>query len=336
VQARIHALADYRLGRNVVIYAAGDSPDSDIYYWIAGASSAWDIMGAPTAQFWGLAQMGTLYGASTITALPTVDRTLSPESLGPPVIEWDTLSTGLTPGAAFTREPVSLKLSQGVNLWAIDNRAYNYTAGTGRLWTFCDCLSPTPQYKPPPPPSKEVLFAPPVVVSPRPDDLIPIFIADNSVGELTLQWKHNTAALAYEARVAADKGFNSIISENVIKPQRRAPSWTIADKRGFVPGKTYYWQVRVIQAATGEKDTGQWSEVSSFTIAENKPETTDTPPAVETSPPAAPISPAASDNNSSAGPPAADIYLAIYAVSGLLAGILITILVVSLISKNRR
>ena len=214
----------------------------------------------------------------------------------------------------------------------------------GRLWTFCDCLSPSPQYKPSPPPSKEVLFAPPVAVSPRPDDLIPIFIADNSVGEIILQWKHNTTAVAYEVRVAADKGFTNIITTNVIKPQRRAPSWTIADKKGFEPGKTYYWQVRVTQAATGEKGSGQWSEISSFTIAENKAKTELSPPvapgnkSTEPSQPDAPLPTVTSDNNSAAiaGFAVTEIYLWIYVVSGLLAGILITILVISLISKNRR
>lgn len=344
VKSGIHALSDYRLGRNVVIYAAGDSPDSDIYYWIAGAGTAWDAMGAPSTQFWGLAQMGTLYGVSRISALPTVDRTLSPESLGPPGIEWDTLGTGLAPGVVFTREPQSLKLSSGINLWAIDNRPYNYTVGTGRLWTYCDCLSPGPQYKPPPPLPKEVLFAPPVPVSPRPDDLIAIFIVDNSVGDITLQWKHNTTAIAYEVQVAGNKGFSGIIAENVIQPQRRAPSWTITDKKGFEPGKTYYWQVRVTQAVSGEKGSGPWSETAQFTIAENKAKNTVSPPvatdAISADPSKAvvPISPWASDNKSAAkaGLPAADIYVWIYAVSGLLAGILITILVIALINRNRR
>jgi hypothetical protein len=186
-----------------------------------------------------------------------------------------------------------------------------------------------------------VLFAPPVAVSPRPDDLIPIFIADNSVGEITLQWRHNTAALIYEARVAADRDFTDIIAENIIKPQRRAPSWTITDKQGFEPGKTYYWQVRVTQAATGEKGSGQWSEISSFTIAENKAKTTLNPPiapdnkSTGPSKPVIPPPPAPSDNSSKAGSAAADIYLAIYAVTGLLAGILITILVIPLISRKR-
>jgi hypothetical protein len=177
--------------------------------------------------------------------------------LGPPVIEWDTLSTGLAPGVAFTREPASLKLSAGVNLWAIDNRAYNYAAGSGRLWTFCDCLSPGPQYKPPLPPSREVPFTAPLPVSPRSDNTVPALIAEN---------KSKTAG-----------------SPNLL------------------------------EAVPGNKSP-------------------------EPSKPLAPLSPGSSDNNSAtqAGFPAADIYLGIYAVSGLLAGILITILVTSIISKNRR
>ena len=148
---RIHAIVDYRFSNAALIYAAGNAADSDIYYWFTGASHAWDIMGAPSTGFWGLAQMGTLYGAATVPGGSAVDRTLYPELLGPPIIEWSSLTTGLTAGVVFTREPVSLKLSEGVNLWAIDNRPYAYTAGTGRLWTFYDCLSPTPRYTLPPP-----------------------------------------------------------------------------------------------------------------------------------------------------------------------------------------
>ena len=158
----IHAIVDYRFQDVALIYAASDGADSDIYYWFIGASRDWDIMGAPSSSFWGLAQMGTLYGAAADPGGSAVDRTLYPETLGPPVIEWDSLTTGLPAGVAFTREPLSLKLSAGVNLWAIDDRAYDYTAGMGRLWTFCDCLSPTPRYSlPAPSPSyEEVIPAP--------------------------------------------------------------------------------------------------------------------------------------------------------------------------------
>ncbi|MDD5398410.1 MAG: hypothetical protein PHU70_04935 [Dehalococcoidia bacterium] len=166
----IHTVLDYRFSDAAVIYAAGDSANSDIYYWLIGYSRDWDIMGAPSAGFWGLAQMGTLYGASAAAGGSYVDRTLYPEALGPPVIEWDTLTSGLPAGVVFTREPSSLKLSSGVNLWAIDNRPHDYAAGTGRLWTFCDCLSPTPRYSMPTPSPAQQEVAPPSppIVPPTP------------------------------------------------------------------------------------------------------------------------------------------------------------------------
>ncbi len=335
---RIHALADYRSGSALIIYAASDSPASNIYFWVAGANPGWDSLGAPHAGFWGLAQMGTLYGAYAGATGPAVDRTLYPESLGPPAIEWDVLDTGLVPGMAFTREPLSLKLSPGINLWAIDNRPYSYAAGTGRLWTFCDCLSPGPQYKPPPPPSKEVLFAPPLPVSPRPDDLIAIYIADNSIGEITLQWKHNTAAVAYEVWVAGDGGFTRVITQKIVTPQRRAPSWTMADKSGFEAGQTYYWKVRVVQAATGEKGTGQWSEISPFSIAGNISKTPAIPPSASalTENAGTQTAQPAGDNKTlpSTLAPLADFYLWMYVVAAALA--LTLIIIVAAVSLSRK
>jgi len=167
----IHTVLDYRFSDTAVIYAAGDSAGGDIYYWLTGYSRDWDTMGAPSSGFWGLAQMGTLYGASSSGAGSSVDRTLYPEALGPPSIEWDTLTTGLPAGVAFTREPVSLKLSSGINLWAVDNRPYDYAAGTGRLWTFCDCLSPTPNYRLPAPSPVQKETAPKLSPPPVPQTL---------------------------------------------------------------------------------------------------------------------------------------------------------------------
>ncbi len=277
VAGRIHAIADYRLGSTFIIYAATDTAGSDIYAMVPG-SVPWNPMGTPHTGFWGLAQMGTLYGASAAA----VDRTLEPERLGAPYIEWSNLNQGLPAGVVFSREPVSLKLSPGVNLWAIDNRAYNYQSSIGRLWTYCDCLSPgVRQYIPPAPPPKEVLFAAPLPVAPRPDDLIPVFINNNTIADITFQWRHSTSAIAYEFWLAKDGDFSQIILQKTITVQNRsAPSWTLTDKKGMEQGKTYYWKVRVVQASTGEKGAGVWSELFPFTIAENKsttPAATPTP-----------------------------------------------------------
>jgi len=281
IAGHIHALVDYRFREAAIIYAASDSPGSDICNYVIGMRPSWEYMGAPNARFWGLAQMGTLYGATENLPGAVVDRTLSPESLGPPAIEWDVLATGLLPGVVFTREPVSLKLSSGINLWAIDNRLYSYAASTGRLWNFCDCLSPSPQYTPPPPPPpKEVLFSAPIAISPGAEDIIPIFIMDNSVGDITFVWNHSSAALAYELWLAGDSSFSRVITQKTISPQnRRAPSWNLTDKTGIEPGKTYYWKVRVVQAVSGEKGTGEWSQPISFSVAENKSKTPATPSA---------------------------------------------------------
>lgn len=266
IPGHIHVIADYRLQNMLIIYAATDSPGSDIYAAIPGALT-WNPMDAPNTRFWGLAQMGTLYGASG----NTVDRTLEPETLGSPAIEWSALNQGVPAGVVFTREPISLKLSSGTILWAIDNRAYNYASSTGRLWTFCDCLSPTPQYTPPPPPPKEVLFARPLPFAPRSDDLIPVYINSNIIADITFQWRQSTTARAYEIWLAKDRVFSQILLQNTIVPDNRsAPSWTLTDRKGMEQGKTYYWKVRVVQAATGEKGTGEWSEPFPFTVAQNK------------------------------------------------------------------
>ncbi|MCX6004550.1 MAG: hypothetical protein NT082_02600, partial [Chloroflexi bacterium] len=293
---QVHAIADYRFRGGTLIYAASNSPGSDIYAWIIGGP-AWSEMQAPGQRYWSLAQMNTLYGSTDGGTNSVVVRTLNPEMLGTPDILWDVLNTGLEPGVIFTHEPISLKVSSGVNLWAIDNRAYNFAAGIGRLWNFCDCLSPGPQYKPPPPPSKEVLFAAPTAVAPGPDNVIPIYLEDNSIGQVTFEWRHNTAAGAYELWLAGDKNFAQTLVQQTISPQnRRAPSWNLPDNKGIEQGKTYYWKVRVTQAATGEKGSGEWSNTLSFSVAENKSRAPAQPPS----------SAVISDNKTSMTKPPAD------------------------------
>ncbi len=302
---RMHVLADYRFREGVIIYAASDSAGSDIYNWIIGEFT-WQPMSAPSQGFWGLAQTGTLYGSSSTA----VDRTLYPQALGPPAIEWSVLNTGLTPGVVFTREPLSLKLSSGINLWAIDNRPYNYPAGIGRLWNFCDCMSPTPQYTPPPQPTKEELFAPPLPVAPATGYTVPIYITDGAIQDIDFTWRPSTTALAYELWLAGDSSFSQILTQKTITPQnRRAPAWRLTDKTGLEQGKAYYWKIRIVQAANGEKGTGPWSETMSFNISQYNPEPAETPvtqPVItenQTTQPGRPVVPgqiAAADNQTTA------------------------------------
>ncbi|MCJ7653928.1 MAG: hypothetical protein MUO97_01280, partial [Dehalococcoidia bacterium] len=274
---RMHVVADYRFQNALVIYAASDSAGSDIYNWVVGSNFGWTAMGAPGRSFYGLIQLGTFYGAWSSGGVTAVDRTLEPEKLEPPYIEWDSMSAGLAPGVVFTREPVSLKVSAGINLWEIDNRPYTTT--TGQLWNFYDCFSPSPQYTPPPPPSREVLFQAPIPTSPAMDEVIPIYLETGDVGDITFKWKHPTIAMEYELWLAEDEAFSQVILQQAIKPEnQQTPGWELPKTVGLEKGKTYYWEIRVSQAATGEKDDGQWSKVMSFSI-------TSPPPPEETSQP---------------------------------------------------
>jgi hypothetical protein len=159
-----------------------------------------------------------------------------------------------------------LKVSAGTNLWTIDNRPYTTT--TGRLWNFYDCFSPSPQYTPPPPPSREALFQAPIPTSPATDEVIPIYLETGDIGDITFKWKHPTTAIEYELWLAEDESFSQVILQQAIKPEnQQTSSWELPKTVGLEKGKTYYWKIRVCQAATGEKDDGEWSKVMPFSIA---------------------------------------------------------------------
>jgi len=272
---KTHVIADYRFQNAVIIYAASDSAGSGIYSWVVGSDLGWATMGAPGHSFYGLAQIETLYGAWSNGGTTAIDRTLEPERLGLPYIEWDNLTVGLSPGVVFTREPVSFKISGGINLWAIDNRPY--TATTGQLWNFYDCFSPSPQYTPPPPPSQEVLFQAPIPISPTVDVIIPIYLDTGDIGDIIFKWRHPTAAIEYELWLAKDEAFSQLILQQAIKPEsQQTPSWALPQTVNLEKGKKYYWKIRVSQAETGEKDDGQWSKVMSFSVA-SPPEETSQP-----------------------------------------------------------
>jgi hypothetical protein len=200
---------------------------------------------------------------------------LEPEKLGTPYIEWDSLNAELDAGVAFTREPVSLKISAGINLWAIDNRPY--TATTGRLWNFYDCLAPSPQYTPPPPPSREVLFQTPTPTSPAIGEVIPVYLDTGDIGDILFKWKHPTIAIEYELWLAQDEAFNQIVLQQAIEPDnRQSPGWELPKTVSLEKGKKYDWKIRVSQAATGERGDGDWSRVMSFSVA-SPPEETSQP-----------------------------------------------------------
>ncbi len=280
---KMQVVADYRFRDALVLYAASDSAGSEIYNWVVGSNLNWTAMGSPGRGFYGLAQLGTLYGAWSRAGNTSVDRTLEPEKLGPPYIEWDRLTAGLTPGVIFTREPSSLKTSAGINLWAIDNRPY--TSTTGRLWNFYDCLSPSPQYTPPPP-SHEVLFQAPEPTSPVADEVIPVYLDTGDAGDIIFKWRHPTEAIEYELWLAKDEDFSQIVLKQVIKPENQlSPAWTLPKTVSLEKDQKYYWEIRVVQAETSETGEGQWSKVMSFSVASLPSEQISGPESTAATPP---------------------------------------------------
>jgi len=263
----VHAVVDTRIGNYLVVYAATDAAAGSIYYWIGGVTPGWTSLVSPDQSFYGLAQIGTLYGAWSSGGNSGVDRTLNPEDLGPPITEWGRMTSGLTAGVVFTREPTSLKASDGVDLWAIDNRSYSAT--TGRLWTYRDCLTPVPQQIPKNQ-SQEVLLQAPAPVLPSSGDIIPIDPDTDKVADIEFKWKHPTPANRYDLWIATDEDFkDTVIKKSVIPDTPLVPNWILSSTKSILEaGKTYYWKVRVSFTATYEPARGEWSQVMSFSTEE--------------------------------------------------------------------
>ena len=168
-------------------------------------------------------------------------------------------------------------MSDGVDLWAIDDRNYDWANKTGCLWVFTDCLTGSPQ--PSPSPSPEIFFKAPIPTSPAMDEVIPTDTSSGEIADVTFKWKHPTEAKKYALWVAKDKEFSQIVMQkNIVPSSPPAPKWILYPGTSpLKPGETYFWKVRVIHAATGVTGNGEWSEVMSFTVAPGLPDETPHP-----------------------------------------------------------
>ncbi|GAI27390.1 unnamed protein product, partial [marine sediment metagenome] len=171
----VHVAFDTYFSDNDTIYAAADGSTGGIYRWVIDESDDWDDLAAEPLQ----SQIGLTPSVPEVTVAvsyygivtelsgdgnPLTDaehggvlyaayaggvaRCLTPAQTSCCATEsWDYLSAKLGTAVAFTLEPSSLKLcgclTEATNskLWAIDNQAYAYVAGEGRLWTYEDCFA---------------------------------------------------------------------------------------------------------------------------------------------------------------------------------------------------
>jgi hypothetical protein len=263
----MHVIADPRISNYVIIYAASDAASGKVYVWVVGKSPGWTSMNPPGQGYYGITQISTLYCARSSGGNTAVDRTLNPEMLTTPELEWGSMTSGLSVGVVFTREPSSLKDSDGVDIWAIDNRAY--TSTTGRLWNYYDCLSPGPRSIPSGE-SQEALLQAPEPIQPTDDTSIPVDTETGKVEDIEFKWRHPTMAAGYELAIAEDEYFDRIVVHESITPINFAsPSWVLTPKKVTLDqGKSYYWKVRVNRLATYERINGEWSITQTFTTAD--------------------------------------------------------------------
>jgi hypothetical protein len=255
-----HMAFDTYFNRNRIIYLADDS--GGMYRWTIGTSYHWDDLAPPDNSFYGIALGGggALYGAF-FTAASGVDRALYPRSGIPkPGVYWDSLTTGLTAGVRFTTEPNALAISR-TTLWAIDARGYT-PPGTGRLWAFTDTLARSSPKLNEPAEGVTLTYDP---VSGRNQ-------------EIDLKWEQLSLGSAYEIEIARDEDFSLRVTEAepATNPYYQPAINTMPTYR-IIPGilpeanTTYYYRIRVREAATGQRIRSWWSYENSFAIGPGMP-----------------------------------------------------------------
>ncbi len=256
-----HVAFDTYFETDQIIYVADDA--GGIYRWSLGRSSAWDDLAPPDHSFYSihLSGDGPIYGAFSFPD-SGVDRALYPRSGVPkPGVNWDSLSVGLAANVRFSSEPDAMDVSKNT-LWAIDARDYNILTGVGRLWAFTDTLAGSGLH----------------LLSPAYGTSLGCDPVSGRNQDIDLAWEQLSLADAYEFEIAKDEDFNLRISEAepATNPYYGPPSVTNPAYRilpGVLPeaNTTYYWRVRVRQAATGQVIRSYWSDTGSFNIKAGLP-----------------------------------------------------------------
>ncbi|MBM3142777.1 MAG: exo-alpha-sialidase [Chloroflexi bacterium] len=287
VPGNVHVIADDKFERNKIIYAASHdlpppliSTTGKIYRWKIDESTAWDELEPPNNAFYGLAMRNdALYGAWTkaeiqeiIAYTAGVDRTLYPRKGVPPPPEWDYLTAGLSTDVIFIREPSSLKISSNEynNLWAIDDRSYDWTDKEGCLWAYTDTVAKVG----------------PWTTSPPSGDSIPVDPVSGRAIEVNFGWRQLSYSSVYELQLAKDSDFSIrvLVNENITPADQLSPECYFP-AGGLVPTSasgianwgnlesehTYYWRVRARGAVTGEVIRSPWSATMYFTVMTGLP-----------------------------------------------------------------
>jgi hypothetical protein len=256
-----HVAFDTYFDTNQIIYVADDA--GGIYRWSLNRSYSWDDMSPPNNSFYGIAlgNQGALYGAYSSTE-SGADRSLySRSGIPKPGVYWDSITIGLAAGVRFSTEPRAISISES-SLWSIDARGYNPADDEGCLWVFTDTLA----------------GAGPRLLEPEDGTSVGCDPVSGRNQEADLQWQQLSLADAYELEIARDEDFSLRIAE--AEPQTNPyyePAVVTRPAYRILPGilpeanTTYYWRVRVREAATGQVIRSHWSEEGSFSIKAGLP-----------------------------------------------------------------
>jgi hypothetical protein len=299
VPGNVHVIADDKFLGNRIVYAATHDvtgTTGSIYRWTIDSSTDWAEPQPLNSAFYGLAQRnGVLYGAWRNPQVPAilgltagVDRTIYPRATVPPPTEWDYLTVGLPTNVVFTREPSSLKVSSNEDndLWAIDNRAYDWTNSIGCLWACADTVAQVG----------------PWATSPASGDFIPVDPVTGRATEIDFKWRQLSYAAAYELQLAKDSDFDIVVLQNTnivpadqLEPECYFPAGglvavpasgvAIAAWGDLEAGHTYYWRVRARVDVAGEAVRSPWSATMYFTVGAGFPVMAEYPTITLFSPP---------------------------------------------------
>jgi hypothetical protein len=271
---------------NDTIYAAVieecPSVSGRVYRWIIGESTKWKDLGAEPYGYTGLvldrpdpgnpktsADTGGVLYASYITEeagklVTGVARYLTPaeDVVCKECGDWDYLTEELTADEeAFYFMPKALKIcgcldeTTSSKLFAIDGLGdYDMEeAKDGTVWMFEDCYA------------KKA----PEITGPEDGDIIDADPCECFNRPFTISWNRLCDACVYDIEFALDEEFTSLVSKacayNFTPSAGDAPAYEVPGV--LVCEFTYYYQVRTIEAGTGQIIRSWWSEPQSVTIA---------------------------------------------------------------------
>lgn len=292
---------DSYFGENDVIYAGVvELPHmtGDIYMWIIDESTSWvNLLARPSTfqltgagsttdthrvaytgivlddadgnPMTGPATGGVLYASYITNNTTGVARALTPlmevdECQACPV-DWDFLRVGLTTAESFRMAPHALKIcgcltpDTFTKIFAIgaefeegDPPMFFYDMARGEhgtVWMFEDCYSKVGVD----------------LRQPATDFVIGADPCDCKNQPFTATWDPLCDACVYEIQFASDPDFAFIVFvDNDVETPAADPHANIGQV--LLPGQTYYWRVRAVEAGTTQRIRSWWSEARSLTV----------------------------------------------------------------------